>query len=72
MERFVQKWVEKVSKHDTEKVENGSKMEPKWVQQSSIINAKIKVGKKFEKRDAPARFGILPVYRFWVKNGPKR
>ena len=45
-----------VSKRDAKRVEKGYKMEPKWVQKSSKIDVKIEVGKKSEKRDAPARF----------------
>ncbi len=57
MERFVQKWVEKVSKNDAERVEKGPKMEPKWIQKSSKIDAGIKVRKKFEKVASGIRSG---------------
>ena len=59
MESFVQKWVAKVSNNYAKRVEKGSKMEPKWVQKSSKINTEIGVGKKVEKSDAPATFGII-------------
>ena len=40
---------EKVSTNDAERVEKGSKMEPKWSQKSSKIYAEIEVQKSMEK-----------------------
>ena len=67
MVRFVQKWVGKVSKNDAKRIEPGSKMEAKWVQKSSKIDAKIEVGKKIEKRDAPDSSGLWIFGRKWSK-----
>ena len=79
MERFVQKWVEKVSKNYAKRVEKGPKIEPKWIQKSSKINAEIEVGKKFEKvtdRMAPVYNRAAPDFSFGHhfsgQNGRKR
>jgi len=53
------KWLKKVKmyrKGMPKGSQKGSKMETKCVQKSSKIDVKIEVGKKSEKRDAPARF----------------
>jgi len=49
MEGFVQKWIGKILKNDAKRVERGSKMEPKCIQKSSKIDAKIEVGKSSKK-----------------------